>query len=325
MAKKSGFTMVELVVATAVSALLMLALVTVMVPVYRTYQRTLARADAGLVAGNVLDTLRAGANTASSVSATQGGVDVGRGTYSVTDGILYFYDASYGAQPSEDKKRAVFDPGYYNGKTISLESVQTGYRTVQVTVKVFGDGQELYTLSTVLSPLRNALEGESRYTPEGMYETARAVIAGGQNSGGGQTAANETLLQTVYGGAFPQYDRSLILTDAQLNGLIQNSVTGEEAAYYQALLDGSTDFYLATYVTDQSLPVVYLTDGPKGVSDEDPSAKLYLVSYNNVWYTPNPVYDSRKPAYFDHKSQAEIASALADQTAWRTVSQLTGG
>ena len=187
MAKK-GFTMIELVVATAVSAILTLALIGVLVPVYRTYQRTLDRADAGLIAGNVIDSIRAGANGAVTVTASSAdgsdAVDVSRGLYGAKDGQLYFYDAA------RENPTPVFDAAYYNGKKIELTARQAGYNAVEVTVLVKGTDADLFTTTAVVSPLRNALDTESRFSPAGMHETAQAVIRAESASGASQADIN---------------------------------------------------------------------------------------------------------------------------------------
>lgn len=323
-AKRQGFTMVELAVATAVSAILTLTLVAVLVPVYGTYRRTLQRADAGLIAGNVVDELRSGTASALTVNATGTGLDIGRGVYGVENGILYFYDATYGVNKDPDKKAAVFDPAYYDGKTITLSTAQTGFNTAEVMVEVVEDSDVLYTLNATVSPLRNVLDSESRSTPAGMYETARAVISAAAASGGSTSAGiNETLLNTVYNGKYPAYDRASILTDEQLTALIENSTFGTEIDYYQYLQEADP-LYIATYVTSESLPVVYLTDDEKGASG-DGMGQVLMVNFNNVWYVPYPIGDTRFITLFDQMSLAEISGELGDTNRWKTTGQLTMG
>lgn len=318
---KKGFTMIELVVATAVAAVLTLALVSVIAPVYRTYQRTLARADAGVIAGNVMDSIRSGAGTASIVAASSVGdsdaVDISRGLYAVQDGQLYFFDPTQTAA----KATPVFDAAYYNGKTIELKTKQVGYNSVQVQVTVSGNGLDLFTDTCVVSPLRNVLDAESRFTAAGMYETAKAVI----HSSSGETPQEMTasILGDVYGGSFPVYPVSSIIAENKLQALLAAATDTGMQDYYKALLDPNKTFYVATYVTEESYPIIYLTDWETGYSVENPSVKAYMVYYNGVWYVHFPVGSTVAPTHFDKMDAAELAVEMQSTDKWRTVSSLS--
>ena len=155
-----GFTLVELMVSMAMAAILAMSLIQIVAPVYRTYRRTLNRADAQMIAENVLDSIRKSAIRAGKVTANGDGtgVDVGSGVYWVKGGGLVFTASPVNGTPSADQP--VFDPKYYNGKAVALSAVSqpgTGDTVVEVTVTVSGSDGELCSLNGVISTLRGVL------------------------------------------------------------------------------------------------------------------------------------------------------------------------
>lgn len=143
--------MVELAVSFAVAGVLFISLLIVLAPVYRTYQRTRAQADALLIAGNVIDSIRTTAVTASELTAGEDTVKVGsRIEYSAPDGMLVCAIDGKPAKP-------VFDKKYYNGKRITLSAIQEDVNIVAVTVTVTGENLPGASSTEIISPLRRAL------------------------------------------------------------------------------------------------------------------------------------------------------------------------
>lgn len=149
--RTKGFTMVELAVSFAVAGVLFASLLTVLAPVYRTYQRTRAQADALLIAGNLIDSIRTTAVTASELTAETDMVKVGnRIAYSVENGMLV---CSIDGKPA----KPVFDEKYYNGKRIALSATQEDENIIAVTVTVTGDNMPGASSTEIISPLRQVL------------------------------------------------------------------------------------------------------------------------------------------------------------------------
>ena len=148
---KKGFTMVELVVSLAVMAVLATAATAVVAPIFKTYQRTAARAQAQMIGGNIVDSLRKGIMNVGNirvVSSDSGDtLDTGRGVYGVDDsGRLTF------------EQQPVFDEKYYHNLQISLKMTELTDQVVEVWVTVLQRGDTLCTVQGVLSPLRRVLE-----------------------------------------------------------------------------------------------------------------------------------------------------------------------
>ena len=281
MKRTAGMTMVELIVASCIALILTVSLVTVLVPVYRTYQRTLDHADAQLIAGNVLDTLRAGARTASAIVAGEGTLDIGKGVYSVQDGHLYFDD------------NAIFASRYYGGKSVALTCSQNGHNAANVTVTVSGRGGQLAEISSVIMPLRSVLDND-KSTPLGMQDLAQQVKDDYQ---GGSTRPDQALFDnlynTQYGSSWPVYDVTQIMTVDKLTALRDSKPqTGARPQYnyYNSLLSGANGgktFYLATYFTrGTQIPVVYLTDSDPSLFSRQAHGNTYMIYYEGNWYVP---------------------------------------
>ena len=149
LASHKGLTMIELVVAFALSAMFFAALLTVIAPVYRTYQRTRDFADAELIAGNVIDAIRTTASNAQTLTAGGDSVSVGtRLTYSVSDqGHLQYTVTDNGETETKD----VFDKKVYDGKTITLTSRELGTNVIDITVSVATRHGTSATISGVIS------------------------------------------------------------------------------------------------------------------------------------------------------------------------------
>lgn len=156
---KKGLTMIELVVAFALSAIFFTALLTVVAPIYRTYQSTSDFADAELIAGNVIDAIRTTANGANTLTAADGVVTVGtRLSYGVSPaGHLQYTVADSG----ETQTRDVFDAKVYNGKTIELSARQLAENVVDVTVTVRTQHGGATTVSGVISTMHRYVSSGS--------------------------------------------------------------------------------------------------------------------------------------------------------------------
>ena len=282
--RNRGYTLIELVVAMAVASVLFLSMAAILAPVYRTYQRTLERSDARLIAENVLDALRNGTIAASALTAKQGAsgseIDAGGGTYAVVGGALTY------------RGDAVFAPAYYAGKTISLIASQLFEDTVLATVTVAKGGEALANASAVLSPLKNVLAEYDTSSAAGLYLAASGVI-----SGDGAPSANAVfnlVKGSVYaenGGAFPAFDLSVLVPDADLTALAAAAAardpggyTSRQAAYYIALRDLS--LYLGVHVaalSDGSFFALPFVTTSSAVTNSS-AMPAYLIYYKGLWY-----------------------------------------
>ena len=151
-----GYTLVELIVAMSVAAVLFVSMVSIMAPIYRVFGRTRERADAQLVAGVVLDSVRAACANAQSLTASGDGsklyVDGGAAFSLSPDGYLLFDgDTADGEEPD-----LVLASGVYNGKTLSFSCAQKG-DAVMVTICVFAKEDALAEVTTTIRSMRSVL------------------------------------------------------------------------------------------------------------------------------------------------------------------------
>lgn len=278
-----GYTLIELVVAMAVASVLFLSMAAILAPVYRTYQRTLERSDARLIAENLLDALRNGTINASALTARQGAsgseIDAGGGVYTVVGGLLTY------------RGDAVFAPAYYAGKTVTLTASQLFENTVLATVTVAKGGEALASASAVLSPLRNVLAAYDTSSAAGLYLAASGVISGGAPSA---DAAFNLVKGSVYAendGAFPAFDLSVLVPDADLTSLAAAAAArypggynSRQAAYYIALRD--LTLYLGVRVATLSDGSFFALPYVTTVSAVTNSAAMpaYLIYYKGLWY-----------------------------------------
>lgn len=154
---QKGYTLIEVVVALCVSAVLFASMIAVMAPVYRIYARTRQRSDAQLVAGAVLDSIRATCSNARSLEAADSGTLLinGGAAFTAADGYLMF-DDDVSAEPSAD---LVLSRDAYNGKTIELswENVPGQENTVRVTLTVLAGEGASCTLQSTVGSMRAVL------------------------------------------------------------------------------------------------------------------------------------------------------------------------
>lgn len=148
---KKGYTLVEVAVALAVAAVMFASMAAIIAPVYKVYARTRTRSDAQLVAGTVLDSIRATCSNARSLTALPEGLQVGeQAVFTVSaDGYLLL-DSDTTDALGPDK---VLGKGVYNGKTIGLATAQDG-DAVSVTVRVYGDGTTLCEVTSTVRSMR---------------------------------------------------------------------------------------------------------------------------------------------------------------------------
>ena len=326
MKKNAGLTMVELIVATLIAVILTVSVAAIASPIYRTYQRTLDHADGQLIAGNVLDTLRSGARTASTVKATSAAdgsaaLDIGKGVYSVQGGKLYF-DAT-----------PIYADGYYNGKSVRLTCVQQGNNAVNVTVSVTGHSGELAEVSAVIMPMRSILDND-KATPQGMSDLAGDLA----NSFNDPTVSRpdyalfDDLFINHYGSQWPAYDVGQIFTVEKLTALRdQYAAASAEYLFYDGLLRGAEatkPFWLATYFTVSAhLPVVYLTDTTSQtfVSSGLRSGNVYAIFYNGLWYinaAKTSGFYMSNPDLNACLTAAEFENWLYDTSMWLNTTQV---
>ena len=287
---KKGFTLVEMVVALAISAILFTAMFAILSPLYGIYQRVTARADAQLIAGNVLDVLRRNAAKAQTVLALpdeDSGMDqieIGADTYFLLNDQLVY--ASKRAE-NPDAKIPVFADSYYNGKKITLDVSQLEENMAEVYVGVYNDDLVLAEATTVLSPLANIVAEYESDTAAGQYALALAEIQ--SYTGGGGAGGIEIAIKQKNGDRWPEFDVKTLIAYERLTALALKAANAGHtalAAYYTTLASPNTTFYLATYVVtaagDKFVPIVYLTTN--GDASYDDPGQAYLVYFHGVWY-----------------------------------------
>lgn len=195
---KQGLTMIELIVAFAISAVFFAALVGVIAPVYRTYQRTSDTSDAQMIASNVIDAIRTTASNAETLTTNGAAINVGpQIKYFAQDGRLKF-------SVEDGESKDVFDEKFYGGSTIELAAIQLdeGIISVEVTVRTREGGDP--TVTGVISTTRRFLEGSESGAivtpppgPVDPDDPGGGGGTGGGESGGGGTVASNTLLNAV--------------------------------------------------------------------------------------------------------------------------------
>ncbi|MEG1523936.1 MAG: prepilin-type N-terminal cleavage/methylation domain-containing protein [Clostridia bacterium] len=292
--QKKGFTMVELIVSLALAAILGMCVVSIVAPIYRIYHRTVVRADAQMVAGNVLDSIRQGVMNAGKVEATKdgAGVDVGRGVYKADAGYLVFEGSP------------VFDAKYYNGSKIQLKATRLGSDLVQVDVTVSGSEGARCTVGGIVSPLRTLFLDVDYTTPEGMYDAAYELYK--KYIAGTSKQPNEYLFDLLYDaiqqlyGEFPQYSIYHIpeVTPQALQAFLKSCEN--KPGYYQIrnkiniLL--KDELKLATYyqsgqgkVETTFYPIVYLTDSSKAQIEKNKHGTTWMIYLDGKWYVPKNI------------------------------------
>lgn len=155
--RSKGYTLVELIVAMSVAAVLFVSMVSIMAPIYRVFGRTRERTDAQLVAGAVLDSVRAACANAQSLTASGDGgvlyVD-GSAAFSLSpEGYLLFDNDTADAQEPD----LLLASGVYNGKTLSFFCAQRGDAVV-VTICVLAKEEALAEVTTTIRSLRSVLD-----------------------------------------------------------------------------------------------------------------------------------------------------------------------
>jgi len=148
---KKGYTLVETIVALSLSAMLFTSVISVIIPVYRVFARTRERADAQLLAGTILDSIRATCTNARVLAASEDGkvlVIDEKVALSLSDDGYLLYDDDI----ADDRKpNLVLASGVYNGKTIDFSCVQNE-DSVVMTILVISNNE---TLADITSTLRS--------------------------------------------------------------------------------------------------------------------------------------------------------------------------
>ena len=151
--RKQGFTMVEMIVATAVSAIVILSMVAIISPIYKVYRRTLIRADAQLLAGAIVDTFRAAASNANQIDGSVA-------ERLVIDGSEYYVsDGGFLMRLDEGETEAVlvFAEGFYAGRRVALSCAPYGSDGATITLSVSGDGEPLCQTTATLRSMRSVI------------------------------------------------------------------------------------------------------------------------------------------------------------------------
>lgn len=300
-ANKAGYTLVEMVVAFALASVLLTALLTVIAPAYRMYARTRARADAQMVASNVLDTIRTTAMNASELSADGNTVYVGRrNAFTVADGQLLYNGV------------AVYDKKYYNGGEIAMTAEQAGENVVRVTVEASAKEAASVTATATIAPIRRILTDATDAIADPALKKAQQVVGG--NPGGSADDLFSDLYNGGGGGAsggFAQTNVFTILSKARLEALkaaADANGTDEERALFADLLNKT--FYTAVYfAAGTNQPIAYLTDVAS--SAQNAGNAVYFVYWEGNWYLRNPnVLDKKAMSEFDGLSAARIVNYL---------------
>lgn len=315
--RSGGFTLIETIVAMLLLSIFLAAATAAVAPVLATFRRVNQVADAQLVAGNIMDTLRGEAATARELLAFDreghSALDTGNGVFYVSDGQLMLDDLPYYAQD------------YYGGKTLGMTFAQLGRDCVAVTLWVMSDGQEICSLDGVLGTLRGVLgRSYSIYEPEGMLQTALEAAAAANGTRPNE-AAFSALYNDLYQGAFPAYDIENILSAERIQTLYQAALAADgpyanTTRYYQDLL--SQTYSLAVHIVPGSRQaIVYITSNPALYASQSHSSAA-MIYHNYTWYAPVNNREGYFLPGFNNMTDQQIGDALANTERWRPISQL---
>ncbi len=311
---KKGYTLVETIVAIAVSGVFCLCAAMVITPILNSYRRIAATSDGQLIAGNVLDAIRNEAAYATALNASGSGdaIDLGNGTITLSkEGYLVVND------------ELRFARSYYNGKTLGMTVEQAGQDRVDVTVLVLDRDREICAVSATVATLRNVLTRTySIYEPEGMRQAAGEVIKGYEGTGwGANDKSFNDLYNEVYGGSFPEYSLDNILSAEKRQAMLDefyaaHSHTDPGRHRFEAMVNNT--HYLVPFITKDTLvPLIYVTDMPRNATH----TRVTMLYYNFTWYYPVKDWGYFLPS-FNGLTDEQIAARLADTTQWIPVSQL---
>lgn len=147
-AGKGGYTLIEIIVALAVSSILFLSMLSIVAPIYKIYARTREKADAQLVAGTIIDAVRAAGVGAPTLVASADGqtLTAGEHVYACVGGYMQF-----DGEP-------IYAEGFYNGKTVTFACAQSaalGTDGVDITIGVHGGDGALCSVTTTVRSFRS--------------------------------------------------------------------------------------------------------------------------------------------------------------------------
>lgn len=301
-----GYTLIEAAVAFALAAILFAALIAVIAPAYRMFERTRAHADAQLIAGNVLDTIRTTAMNASELTADGGVVNVGRrNTFSVSSGRLVY------------NGKAVYDEKYYDGKTIAMTAEQAGENIVRVTIEVTGGEMLPASATAIIAPIRRVLDRRGNAQAESALNSGKQTVHANP-TGSADALYNDMYIKEDGGNAgFEPTSVFDILKKTKLEALLaeaERTGTAEEKAFFSELL--TKTFYLAVYFAEHTRqPVAYLTDVAS--AEHNAHNNVYFVYQNGNWYMRNPnLLGPDTMDVFNDLSERQLANYLNAGTAY---------
>ena len=147
---RKGVTLVEVIVSMSVAAIMITAILAVVAPLYKMYDRTHRKSEALIVAETVLDVIREDVRDAAALSVTQedGRPALALDRFSVTTSAEGYLVVN--GEPA-------LAPRYYNDMTVSLAFEKTEAFTALVTVSVYDGGEQLAEMTCTAVSLRRYL------------------------------------------------------------------------------------------------------------------------------------------------------------------------
>jgi len=153
---RRGYTLVETIVALSLSAMLFTSIISVIIPAYRIFARTRERADAQLLAGTILDSIRAACTNARILVASEDGkvlfIDETAAFSLSADGYLL-----YDAEIADDRKPSlVMASGVYNGKMIDFSCIQSDDAVI-ITIRVISNSETLADITSTIQSIYSVI------------------------------------------------------------------------------------------------------------------------------------------------------------------------
>lgn len=218
MNNKKGFTLIELIVAMSVAAIFMVCVVALISPSTKIFNRTEDSSDARLLAESLLEEIRHEANLSTSLTAGatdekgNGHINIDEKVIAVDkDGFLVRTNASGG------DSQKLFDDKFYKNKTVGMTAanVKDVDNCVDMTLKIYSDGRELYSLDSRLKPVL----GKSKTVVE-----AESEGPGGETGGVTITTGKEWKAGEYYyrGNIFKTKDGALYITISDFGQLFEH-------------------------------------------------------------------------------------------------------
>ncbi|MCQ4638013.1 type II secretion system GspH family protein [Anaerovorax odorimutans] len=170
MNNKKGFTLIELIVAMSVAAIFMVCVVALISPSTKIFNRTEDSSDARLLAESLLEEIRHEANL--STSLTAGATDEkGNGHINIDEKVIAVDKEGFlvRTNASGGDSQKLFDDKFYKNKTVGMTAanVKNVDNCVDMTLKIYSDGRELYSLDSRLKPVLGKKVTSVKGEPEG--------------------------------------------------------------------------------------------------------------------------------------------------------------